>query len=148
MKNLPLISALLLVASSVWGDDVQHYVSDVAIKQGYPFSDAVRVDNIVYLSGVVGDDGNGNLVEGGLVPEAHQAFKSMKSTLAKFNLGFNDVFKCLVMIDDISQWGLFNTVYVQYFDKPYPARSAFGADGLALNASFEMECMAYIPEDD
>ena len=148
MKNLPLISALLLVASSVWGDDVQHYVSDVATKQGYPFSDAVRVDNIVYLSGVVGDDGNGNLVEGGLVPEAHQAFKSMKSTLAKFNLGFNDVFKCLVMIDDISQWGLFNTVYVQYFDKPYPARSAFGADGLALNASFEMECMAYIPEDD
>ncbi|MBJ88358.1 MAG: hypothetical protein CMO98_00720 [Woeseia sp.] len=148
MKNLPLISALLLVASSVWGDDVQHYVSHVATKQGYPFSDAVRVDNIVYLSGVVGDDGNGNLVEGGLVPEAHQAFKSMKSTLAKFNLGFNDVFKCLVMIDDISQWGLFNTVYVQYFDKPYPARSAFGADGLALNASFEMECMAYIPEDD
>ena len=148
MKSLPLISALLLVTSSGWGDDVQHYVSDVATKQGYPFSDAVRVDNIVYLSGVVGDDGNGNLVEGGLVPEAHQAFKSMKSTLAKFNLGFNDVFKCLVMIDDISQWGLFNTVYTQYFDKPYPARSAFGADGLALNASFEMECMAYIPEDD
>jgi 2-iminobutanoate/2-iminopropanoate deaminase len=53
------------------------------------------------------------------------------------------VFKCLVMIDDISQWGLFNTVYTQYFNKPYPARSAFGADGLALNASFEMECMAY-----
>ena len=102
MKSLPLISALLLVTSSGWGDDVQHYVSDVATKQGYPFSDAVRVDNIVYLSGVVGDDGNGNLVEGGLVPEAHQAFKSMKSTLAKFNLGFNDVFKCLVMIDDIS----------------------------------------------
>ena len=148
MKRLPLISVLLAVASSVWGDDVQHYVSDVAIKQGYPFSDAVRVDNIVYLSGVIGDDGNGNLVEGGLVPEAHQAFKSMKSTLAKLNLGFNDVFKCLVMIDDISQWGLFNTVYTQYFDKPYPARSAFGADGLALNASFEMECMAHIQDED
>ena len=80
------------------------------------------------------------------VTEAHQAFKLMEGTLAKFNLGFNDVFKCLVMIDDISQWGLFNTVYTQYFDKPYPARSAFGADGLALNASFEMECMAYISD--
>ena len=110
------------------------------------FSEAVKVGKVVYLSGVIGDDGNGNLVEGGLVPEAHQAFKLMEATLAKFHLGFNDVFKCLVMIDDISQWGLFNTVYTQYFDKPYPARSAFGADGLALNASFEMECMAYISD--
>jgi enamine deaminase RidA (YjgF/YER057c/UK114 family) len=50
------------------------------------------------------------------------------------------------MIDDISQWGLFNSVYTQYFKKPYPARSAFGADGLALNASFEMECIARIPD--
>jgi len=145
MKKIVLIVALLFV-SNVWGQDFQHYVSDVAKTQGYPFSEAVRVGNVVYLSGVIGDDGNGNLVEGGLVPEAHQAFKLIEATLEKFNLGFNDVFKCLVMIDDISQWGLFNTVYTQYFDKPYPARSAFGADGLALNASFEMECMAYISD--
>ena len=145
MKKIVLIAGLLVVSNG-WGEGVQHYVSDLVKTQGYPFSEAVRVDNIVYLSGVIGDDGNGNLVEGGLVPEAHQAFKLMEGTLAKFNLGFNDVFKCLVMIDDISQWGLFNTVYTQYFDKPYPARSAFGADGLALNASFEMECMAYISD--
>jgi len=145
MKKIVLIVALLFV-SNVWGQDFQHYVSDVAKTQGYPFSEAVRVGNVVYLSGVIGDDGNGNLVEGGLVPEAHQAFKLIEATLEKFNLGFNDVFKCLVMIDDISQWGLFNTVYTQYFDKPYPARSAFGADGLALNASFEIECMAYISD--
>ena len=145
MKKIVLIVALLFV-SNVWGQDFQHYVSDKAKTQGYPFSEAVKVGNVVYLSGVIGDDGNGNLVEGGLVPEAHQAFKLMEATLAKFHLGFNDVFKCLVMIDDISQWGLFNTVYTQYFDKPYPARSAFGADGLALNASFEMECMAYISD--
>ena len=141
MNKIVLIAALLFV-SNVWGEDFEHYVSDVAKTQGYPFSEAVRVGNVVYLSGVIGDDGNGNLVEGGLVPEAHQAFKLMEATLEKFNL----VFKCLVMIDDISQWGLFNTVYTQYFDKPYPARSAFGADGLALNASFEMECMAYISD--
>ena len=145
MNKIVLIAALLFV-SNVWGEDFEHYVSDVAKTQGYPFSEAVKVGNVVYLSGVIGDDGNGNLVEGGLVPEAHQAFKLMEATLAKFYLGFNDVFKCLVMIDDISQWGLFNTVYTQYFDKPYPARSAFGADGLALNASFEMECMAYISD--
>ena len=112
MNKIVLIAALLFV-SNVWGEDFEHYVSDVAKTQGYPFSEAVRVGNVVYLSGVIGDDGNGNLVEGGLVPEAHQAFKLMEATLEKFNLGFNDVFKCLVMIDDISQWGLFNTVYTQ-----------------------------------
>ena len=51
------------------------------------------------------------------------------------------------MIDDISQWSLFNSVYVQYFEKPYPARSAFGADGLAADASFELECIAHIQDD-
>ena len=92
MKKIVLIVALLFV-SNVWGQDFQHYVSDVAKTQGYPFSEAVRVGNVVYLSGVIGDDGNGNLVEGGLVPEAHQAFKLIEATLEKFNLGFNDVFK-------------------------------------------------------
>ena len=101
MKKIVLIAALLVV-SNVWGEDFQHYVSDKAKTQGYPFSEAVKVGNVVYLSGVIGDDGNGNLVEGGLVPEAHQAFKLMEATLAKFHLGFNDVFKCLVMIDDLS----------------------------------------------
>ena len=53
-----------------------------------------------------------------------------------------DVVKCLVMIDDIAQWGDFNGVYTQYFKTPYPARSAMGADGLALGASLELECIA------
>jgi len=97
---------------------------------------------------MIGEDNNGNLVEGGIVPEAHTVMKTMAKILAHFNLGYNDVFKCLVMIDDISEWSLFNSVYVQYFEKPYPARSAFGADGLAGNASFELECIAHIQDDD
>jgi reactive intermediate/imine deaminase len=145
MKKIIFIFCILIF-SKVFSMDVEHFVSDETEKNGYPFSDAVRVDNIVFLSGVLGSGEDGNLVEGGIVPEAHQAFKNMEGTLAKFNLGFDDIFKCLVMIDDISQWGLFNSVYTQYFKKPYPARSAFGADGLALNASFELECIARIPD--
>ena len=93
---------------------------------------------------MIGEDEEGNLVEGGIVPEAHNVLKRMGTLLAHYNLGYDDVVKCLVMIDDISQWSLFNSVYVQYFEKPYPARSAFGADGLAGNASFELECIAHI----
>ena len=150
MKHLVKISAIssLLFIVNGWADntEIEHFSSEQTIKQDFPFSDAVKVDNTLYLSGMIGEDQEGNLVEGGIVPEAHNVMKRMGKILAHFNLDYNDVVKCLVMIDDISQWGLFNTVYTQYFDKPYPARSAFGADGLALNASFEMECMAYISD--
>jgi len=149
MKHFILISALLFSFNS-WADDsvIEHFSSEQTIKQDFPFSDAVRVDNTIYISGMIGEDNNGNLVEGGIVPEAHTVMKTMGNILAHFNLGYDDVVKCLVMIDDISEWSMFNSVYVQYFDKPYPARSAFGADGLAGNASFELECIAYIRDED
>jgi len=148
MKKLIIIPALLFSFNG-WSDDitVEHFSSEQTIKQNFPFSDAVRVDNTVYISGMIGEDENGNLVEGGIVPEAHTVMKKMGNILAHFNLGYDDVVKCLVMIDDIGEWSMFNSVYVQYFDKPYPARSAFGADGLAGNASFELECIAYIEDD-
>ena len=53
--------------------------------------------------------------------------------------------KCLVMLDDIDEWGDFYKVYMRYFKPPYPARSALGADGLALGAAVEMECIAVLP---
>ncbi|HCG70411.1 MAG TPA: hypothetical protein DE147_08115 [Gammaproteobacteria bacterium] len=66
----------------------------------------------------------------------------MTSHLDQLGLGLQDVVKCLVMIDDINQWGRFNEVYTTHFKPPYPARSAFGADGLALGAALELECAA------
>jgi len=149
MKKLIIISVLLFSFNG-WSDDimVEHFSSERTIEQDFPFSDAVRVDNTVYISGMIGEDVKGNLVEGGIVQEAHTVMKKMGNILAHFNLGYDDVVKCLVMIDDIGEWSMFNSVYVQYFDKPYPARSAFGADGLAGNASFELECIAYIQDED
>ena len=151
MKHLVKISAIsaLLFIVNGWADntEIEHFSSEQTIKQDFPFSDAVKVDNTLYLSGMIGEDQEGNLVEGGIVPEAHKVMKRMGKILAHFNLDYNDVVKCLVMIDDISQWSLFNSVYVQYFEKPYPARSAFGADGLAADASFELECIAHIQDD-
>ena len=126
---------------------IEHFSTEQTVEQNFPFSDAVRVGDTLYLSGMIGEDDNGNLVKGGIVPEAHNVMKRMDKILNHFDLTFDDVFKCLVMIDDINEWSLFNSVYIQYFKKPYPARSAFGADGLAVNASFEMECIAKIPNN-
>ena len=119
------------------------YSSQLSLDQGFPFSDVVETTGgLIFISGLVGTDETGELVPGGLEAETHAIFRQMKTYLAHLGLGFSDVVKCRVMIDDIAQWGDFNGVYTQYFKPPYPARSAMGADGLALGASLELECIA------
>jgi len=111
-----------------------------------PFSEAVRVGKTLYLSGQIGVvPGTSELVEGGMEEEARQTMDNMKATLQRYGSSLDRVVKCTVMIDDISQWGDFNEVYVEYFPGHKPARSAFGADGLALGAALELECIAILP---
>lgn len=111
-----------------------------------PFSQAVRVGDVLYLSGALGNvPGKMELVPGGMEAQARQTMENIGTVLKENGLTFDDVFKCLVMMADMSKWGDFNKVYVTYF-KPdrLPARSAFGANALALGAQVEVECMAYI----
>lgn len=111
-----------------------------------PFSQAVRVGDVLYLSGALGNrPGTLELVPGGMEAEARQAMENIKAVLAENGLGMADIFKCTVMLADMSRWPEFNKVYVGYFDPGrLPARSAFGANGLALGAQVELECCAYI----
>lgn len=109
----------------------------------WPFSEAVRVGNLVFFSGELGDvEGNGKIVPGGIVAEARQTMENIKASVEAKGYKMSDVVKCTVFLADISEWAAFNTVYKSYFNKPYPARSAFGANGLALGARVEVECMA------
>ncbi len=124
---------------------VEFYPASGALPPNLPFSEAVRVGNLVILSGQLGiEPGTMQLVEGGLVPEARQTMENIKSTLEANGLSMRDVVKCTVMLDDISQWADFNPIYAEFFEPPYPARSAFGADGLAMGAALEVECQAAI----
>jgi enamine deaminase RidA (YjgF/YER057c/UK114 family) len=85
-----------------------------------------------------------NLVAGGIESETRQMFQNIARTLEQNGLSFDDVFKCTVMLADMNEWRAFNAVYLEYF-KPdrLPARSAFGASGLALGARVELECWAW-----
>ena len=112
--------------------------------QRLPFSSAVRVGDMLYLSGQIGNKADGTL-PAGIEAQSRQVMDNIGAVLKSAGLGFGDVVKCTVMIDDIKQWGDFNKVYVTYFpDGKFPARSAFGADGLALGALIEVECWAHI----
>jgi reactive intermediate/imine deaminase len=113
-----------------------------------PFSQAVRVGDVLYLSGALGNlPGKMELVPGGMRAEARQTMENIGTVLKEAGLSFADIFKCTVMLADMSKWAEFNEVYVTYFDPDrLPARSAFGANGLALGAQVEVECMALFPK--
>jgi 2-iminobutanoate/2-iminopropanoate deaminase len=125
---------------------MEFFTTPEAKAMGLPFSMAVRVGDVLYLSGALGHlPGKMQLVPGGVEPETKQAMENIGRTLRAHGLTFDDVFKCTVMLADMSEWAAFNRVYVSYF-KPdrLPARSAFGTSGLALGARVELECWACI----
>jgi len=82
------------------------------------------------------------IVPGGIAAETRQALENIKATLEKYGSSLEHVIKVSVMLADMSEWGEMNKVYLEYFSKNLPARSAFGTSGLALGGRVEIECMA------
>ena len=125
---------------------VEHIGKPMLGEQRLPFSSAVRVGDLLFLSGQIGNTPDGKL-PAGIEAQARQAMENIGAVLKGQGLGFGDLVKCTVMLDDMAHWPAFNKVYVTYFpDGKYPARSAFGADGLALGALLEVECIAHARE--
>ena len=138
--------SLSQAAAGAPGDSPEFLNSPEAEQRGLPFSEAVRAGDFLFLAGQVGDDlKTGRVVPGGIAPEARQALQHMKNVLEQNGASLRDVVKCTVFLADISEWSAFNTVYREFFSKPFPARSALAASGLALNARVEVECIAYAP---
>lgn len=111
-----------------------------------PFSGATRVGNLIFVSGNIGNvPGKFELVEGGIEAETRQALENIKAVLERHGSSLDQVVKCTVMMADMTEWPRMNEVYTEYFTAPYPARSALGANGLAIGARVEIECIAVTP---
>jgi reactive intermediate/imine deaminase len=122
--------------------DVEYYASEIL--KGLPFSAAVRVGKMLYLSGQIGIDGSGKLVPGGIGAETRQAMLNIQAVLEQNGSSLDHVIKATVMLADMSEWAEMNKVYITFFDKHLPARSALGANGLAMGARVEIECIAVL----
>ncbi|TWB52831.1 RidA family protein [Nitrospirillum viridazoti] len=111
-----------------------------------PYSQVVRVGDILYVSGQLGVNQEGK-VAGDVGVQAKAAMDNISAALGRVGSGMGAVFKCTVMLTDMAQWAAFNQVYVSYF-KPdrLPARSAMGVSALPLGAGVEVECWAYAPK--
>jgi 2-iminobutanoate/2-iminopropanoate deaminase len=143
--GLLAVTAGAALAAEEGKPTMRFYNSPAAAAAKLPFSQAVRVGDILYLSGALGNvTGTRELVPGGIEAETRQTMENIGAVLKANGLGFGDVFKCTVMLADMGKWGDFNKVYVTYFSPDHlPARCAFGASALALGAQVELECWAY-----
>jgi reactive intermediate/imine deaminase len=146
MKSGIAIAVSLVLSSpamAAQSPPVEHIGEPTINGQRLPFSEAVRVGDMLYLSGQLGNKPDGTL-PAGIEAQARQTMDNIGAVLKRSNLTFGDVVKCTVMLDNMADWPAFNKVYVTYFpDGKFPARSAFGADGLALGALLEVECWAF-----
>ena len=107
-----------------------------------PFSDAVEVGNLFFLTGQIGKDHKaGKLVEGGIEAETKQIILNIEDVLEHHNLTLENVIKCTVILKNIEDFSKFNAVYRQFFTKK-PARTTFAASGLAGGASIEIDVIA------
>jgi 2-iminobutanoate/2-iminopropanoate deaminase len=117
--------------------------SGKVLPKNLPFSEAVRHGDTLYLSGQIGIiPGSMKVAPGGIKEEAKQTMENIKTSLEAHGYTMAHLIKCTVMLTDMSEWSAFNEVYKAFFSGNYPARSAFGASGLALGARVEVECIA------
>ena len=124
---------------------VEYFAAPEGALRSLPFSEAVRVDELLFVSGQIGNPpGRLELAPGGIRGEARQALETMRAVLERHGSGLNAVVKCTVFLADIAEWPAFNEVYRTFFTGRLPARSALGSSGLALGARVEIECVAHV----
>ena len=143
MRHIALL-ALLVAPAALAGQERQviHTADEVA---GLPFSTAVRVGNLLYLSGMIGNKpGTRELADTGITGQTRQALENIKGVLAAAGSSLERTVKCTVFLTDIRDYQAMNAVYATYFPKDPPARSTVAGSGLALGARVEIECIATV----
>ncbi len=142
-----LFYLLFVTALNTAGANQEDTGEASSTRSDLPFSDAVRVGELLFLSGSIGVlPGTMQLAPGGISGETRQTMENIKATLEKYGSSLGEVVKCTVFLADIADWPAMNEVYVEYFPVKPPARSALGANGLALGALTEIECIATVAD--
>ena len=142
MRVTVLLSLSAVIASGLAAQQKEVLPVPGAVA-GLPFSPAIRVGNIIYLSGQLGNKmGTRELVPGGIGAETRQTLENIKTVVEAAGSSMDKVFKCTVFLADIADYGKMNEVYATFFSKDPPTRSTIAGSGLALGAKVEIECMA------
>jgi 2-iminobutanoate/2-iminopropanoate deaminase len=111
-----------------------------------PYSQAIEIDDMVFLSGQVGlDPKKGSIVSGGIEHETRQVLDNIREVLRAAGLGFGDVVKTTIFLISLADFEIVNSVYSQHFTEGFPARSTVQVAALPRGAMVEIEVIAKRP---
>ena len=110
-----------------------------------PYSQAIKVGNLVYTSGQIPiDPATGNFVEGGIKEQTRQSLTNVQAILEEVGLTMGNVVKTTVFMADMNDFAEMNAIYAEFFSEPYPARSAVAVKTLPKGALVEIEVVAAV----
>ncbi|MGY4502696.1 reactive intermediate/imine deaminase [Bradyrhizobium sp. GM24.11] len=109
--------------------------------QHLPFARAVEADGWLYVSGQTPME-NGEVIEGGIIPQSHKAIRNMLAILAEAGFEPKDVVRCGVWLDDPRDFQSFNKVFAEYFGANPPARACV-VSSMVVDCKVEIDCVAY-----
>lgn len=106
------------------------------------YSQAVRIDNTVYLSGQIPlVPATMEIIEGGISEQIHQVFRNLSAVCEAAGGSLQDIAKLNIFLTDLSNFPIVNEVMAQYFTQPYPARAAIGVSELPKAVGVEMDAI-------
>ena len=141
--RVALFVAATFAAAPLCAQD--HQVIHVNEPAGLPFSSSVRVGDLLFMAGQIGNTpGTRQLADTGIAGQTRQIFENIKTVLAAGGSSLERVVKCTVFLTNIADYQAMNAVYATYFQKDPPARSTVAGSGLALGARVEIECIATV----
>ncbi|MGD9387208.1 MAG: RidA family protein [Gammaproteobacteria bacterium] len=145
--RITIFLAALLLAATASADEVRFYPMAADTDRSWPFSEAVRAGDLLFLSGMLGNKpGTAELAPGGIQPETRQTLENIKAAVLRHGGSMDRVVKCTVFLADMAEWAAMNEVYKEFFPVNRPARSALGVAGLALDARVEIECIVALTD--
>lgn len=127
--------------------DVQYFRSQTFIDKKLPLSEAVRVGNLLYVSGNLGIDFSKEklaIVPGGIVAETRQTMRNIESALITSGSSLEQLVKCTVYLANMDDWPELNKVWPSFFKNNFPTRTAIEVQRLWRNARVEITCTAYV----
>lgn len=103
------------------------------------YSQAIKIDNVVYLSGQIGLDPYSMELVDGIEAQIRRVFDNLKAVCEAAGGSLADIAKLNIFLTDLGNFQLVNQIMGEYFTQPYPARAALGVHSLPRNALVEMD---------
>lgn len=107
-----------------------------------PYSQAIKANGMIYCSGQIALQANGELNTGNVEEQTHQVLTNLKSVLTAAGSSLNKIVKTTIFLKDMNDYATVNTIYSEYFQETKPARSTIEVSRLPKDVTVEIECIA------